>query len=403
MRQGRVFRRCGRCNATVKRRSCAKCGYDNFTWAYVVDVAPPGAKRKQRMKTGFATKAEALEALAKLQADLARGTALDPTKMTVGEYLAIWLQTVRPPALRAGAWAACEMHVRCYLAPRIGDVPLQRLDRHAIKSLYVELRKSGRVRSEAPLSPKTVHNVHLTLHKALQDAVEDRLLVRNPADRANRRPTESPEMESWTAAELRRFLSWSAQHEPRWFPLWRLASHSGMRRGELIGLHWRELDLDAARVQISHTRVKGDVGVHKGTPKTDRGRRVVDLDPGTIEVLRAHRERQQDERGKFGASYTDLDLVFCRPDGCGLHPDVMSQAFKRQIRNVDVTIIPPHGLRHTHGSLLLLAGVPLHVVSRRLGHSSETFTAKIYAHVLPGQQEDAAARFAALIDEDDAQ
>lgn len=401
MRQGRVFKRCGKCNATIKGRTCGKCGYDGWTWGFVVDVAPPGAKRRQRMRTGFATKPEALEAMAKLQADLARGTAVDPSRITVAEYLVGWLDTVRPPALRPGAWASCEEHVRCYISPRIGEIQLQQLDRPTIKAMYAELRKSGRVRGGGSLSPKTVHNIHLTLHKALADAVDDRVLVRNPADRAHKLPKAGNEVPAWTAKELRHFLDWAKEHEPRWHPLWRLASYSGMRRGELIGLRWRELDLDNARVHVVHARVKGDVGVDEGTPKSNRGRRVIDLDGKTIEILRQHGERQVAEAREFGDGYANHDLVFCRPDGQAFHPDVVSQTFKRHVRKAGVPAIPPHGMRHTHGTLLLLAGVPLHVVSRRLGHASETFTAQVYAHVLPGQQEDAAARFAALIDEDD--
>lgn len=401
MRQGRTFRRCGKCNATVKGRTCGKCGYDGWSWGFVVDVAPPGAKRRQRMRTGFATKAEALEAMAKLQADLARGTAVDPSRITVAEYLTGWLETVRPPTLRPGAWASCEMHVRCYIAPRIGETPLQRLDRPTVKAMYADLRKSGRVRGGGSLSAKTVHNVHLTLHKALADAVDDRLLVRNPADRAHRLPKGGDEVPAWTASELRRFLEWAEEHEPRWHPLWRLASYSGMRRGELLGLHWRELDLDKARVHVIHTRVKGDVGVEDGSPKSNRGRRVIDLDARTIDVLREHQAHQLEERAHFGDKYADLDLVFCRPDGHALHPDVMSQTFNRHVRKVGVPVIPPHGMRHTHATLPLIAGVPLHVVSRRLGHASETFTAQVYAHVLPGQQADAAAMFAALVEDED--
>lgn len=400
-RRGHLFKRCGRCNTKIPadRRSCQKCDYRSFSWAFVIDVAPPGAQRERCHRQGFATKADALDALSDLQNDVRDGRAIKASKKTLGEYLDTWLDSIRPPTVRPGTWDSYRLHVETYISPRIGDVPMWALDPTTIKKLYVDLRENGRKRGEGGLSAKSVHNVHITLRRALETATEDRLIPRNPASKAHRAPKSgAEETPAWNADELRAFLGVVA--EDRLFALWRVAGHSGARRGELLALRWSDIDLDGATVAINRNRVKGRGGrVTEDRPKTPRGRRTIDLDPQTIETLRDHRKAQLEERLAYGEGYGDGDYVFCRPDGEPLHPDTVSQAFDRLVARSGLRRVTMHGLRHSHGSILLRAGVPLHVVSRRLGHASEAFTAQVYAHVLPGQQAEAAAAFAAAVDE----
>lgn len=408
MREGSVYKRCTTCGGNIDAESRDgsptkhdRCNGDEWSWAFVVDLAPPGAPRKQRARSGFATKAEALDAMSDLQQSARAGTVVDPSKLTVSDYLAQWLKAYKAE-VRAGTWTAAEGHVRNYIKPRIGDYPLQSLTRTVVRGMYAELRESGRVRGEGGLSPKSCHNIHLTLHKALKDAVKDKLIVSNPADGAHKLPTSSrPQIKSWNTDELRTFLFAAASE--RLFPLLRLAGYTGMRRGELAGLRWREVDLDAGTVTVSRQRVKTGGGVEVGRPKTKRGERTLDIDQETVAVLREHRKGQLAEQ-LAAEEWEDSGLVFTAEDGdgAGLHPDVISQTFDRIVGGdedgIDVQRITFHGLRHTHATILLAQGVPLHVVSRRLGHSSEAFTAQVYGHVLPGQQQEAAARFAAAID-----
>ncbi|MGH2603555.1 MAG: hypothetical protein ACRDJ9_29740, partial [Dehalococcoidia bacterium] len=147
MRRGRVYKRCGRCGRGLpgKTRSCPHCGHDRYSWAYKVDVAPPGAPRDRKHKAGFATKREALAAMNELQAGVARGAYVAPTRMTVRVFLEEWLLSAKA-RLRPGAYDACELHVRRYIVPRIGDLPLQGLTRKRVQRLYAELAESGRIR-----------------------------------------------------------------------------------------------------------------------------------------------------------------------------------------------------------------------------------------------------------------
>lgn len=423
MRQGTVRKRCrscGRsvmpqtcpdCDGRVRSGACSGCGLEfdpkrcihcestSLAWAWQVDVAPKGAPRDLRAGTAE-TKAEALAEMSDVQQEAAAGTLVEPSKLTLGIYLGDqWLPAYKAE-VRPGTWAAAEGHVRNYIRPRIGEVPMQSLTRTVIKGMYADLRETGAVRGDGGLSEKTVHNVHLTLHRALEDAVDDRLLSRNPAAAGRRGKAlhttpERPQIETWTPQELGRFEAEAATR--RLWPLFRLAAYSGMRRGELCGLLWRDLDLDAGTVTVSRQRVKTDDGVGVGRPKTKRGERTFDIDPQTVAVLREWRKHQMEEQLMARSVWADTGLVFTTETGGGLHPDVVSQAFDRIVERTDVPRITLHGLRHTHATILLASGVALHVVSRRLGHASEAFTAQVYGHVLPSQQAEAAARFAAAI------
>lgn len=195
-------------------------------------------------------------------------------------------------------------------------------------------------------------------------------------------------MTTWSAEELRHFLK-SIQGD-RLYAAFLLAATTGMRRGEVLGLRWRDVDLAAARVSIRQTLITIGYELAWSTPKTDRGRRNVALDPTTVEALRAHRAQQLEERLLLGPSFRDDDLVFCQPDGAPIHPDSLCGLFERFAKRASLPRIRFHDLRHTHASLALTAGVHPKVVSERLGHADIALTLNTYSHAIPALQETAA-------------
>jgi integrase len=291
-----------------------------------------------------------------------------------------------------------DVAVRVHIVPVLGAVPLQQLTRNAIRGLYEKLRESGRARGpRAGLAPKAVYNVHLTLHRALEDAVADGLLRYNPAARAHRPTGSKTEMRVWSSAQLRQFLA-SVEHEAT-FPLWRLAATTGMRRGELLGLSWGDVDLDKARLTVQRQLIRNGHRLTLGRPKTEAGRRCLSLDATTVEILRLHKNRHAVtwQGGGFGCP-SEPDLVFCRPDGNGRDPDVVSHQFADLVRLANLPKIRLHDLRHTHATLALQAGVHPKVVQERLGHASVKVTLDTYSHVMPPMHQEAAARVAAIVD-----
>jgi len=382
MRQGRTYRRCTHCGGRIAERRCAKCGSDSFTWAYAVDVAPKGAPRMQKTKAGFATKAEAVEAIANLQTEKRDGTYIEPSKQTVAMYLDAWLAGAKGSSIRTSTWKSYEVIMRTHVVPELGAVLLQQLTRDQVRAMYA---KAAQGRSQ-----KTVHNVHLALRKAFADAVDGGLLRANPAERAHKLSADRPEMQTWSAAEVRLFLERSADDDNR--VVWRLALQTGMRRGELLGLRWQDVDLEASRLSVRQQLVRADDQVVFGPPKTKAGRRSISLDAGTVTALRAHKLRQSP------LSASKHDLVFARADGRPHDPDVITQQFESATRRAGVKRIRLHDCRHTHASLLLEAGIHPKVVQERLGHSSVMVTLDRYSHVVPNMQADAAARIGMVVD-----
>ena len=172
---------------------------------------------------------------------------------------------------------------------------------------------------------------------------------------------------------------------------------TGMRRGEVLGLRWRDLDLDAGRLRVVQTLVAPRYVLTVSEPKTDHGRRSIDLDEGTVAVLRAHRKRQTQDQLALGAGYQPSELVFRNADGSPVVPHLFSLAFKRAVKRAGLPPCRLHDLRHTHATLLAMSGEHPKVVQERLGHHSPGFTLETYTDAFPSQQREAARRFAALV------
>lgn len=271
---------------------------------------------------------------------------------------------------------------------------------NALNTLYAGLLKSGRTDGEGGLSPRTVRYVATILRRALSDAVRQKLVVRNVSDLADApsaRSTRAPERDVWEASDLRRFLD--ETRGERLGVLFRVLAMTGMRRGEALGLRWRDVDLEAARASIVRTVVTVNGVRQVSVPKTDQGRRAVDLDPGTVAMLREHRKTQVAERLQMGPGYTDEGLVFADITGAALDPSLATRTFARLVARLELPPTRLHDLRHLHATLALAAGVPVKTVSARLGHATAAFTLDRYGHVLAGAGAEAAAKVAGLIGE----
>lgn len=285
--------------------------------------------------------------------------------------------------------------------PYIGGRQLQALTPLDLDRLYGLLTAKGNRKTGGALSPRTVRYVHSILHRALMDAARKALVPRNVADAASpptAKAAKAPEMAWWKPAELHRFLDLMAGDEH--FPLYRLASMSGMRRGEVCGLRWADLDLDKGRVNVRQQFVVADhVAYFAPRTKSDHGRRTIGLDAKTTAVLRSHRAEQVAGRLLAGAGYQDQDLVFCHADGRPLHPEAVSKTFERRVRRSGLPYVRLHDLRHTHAAHLIASGQDALVICKRLGHASVSFTYDKYGHLMPRADGDAAAAVAALVDE----
>ena len=362
-------------------------------------IDPATGRQRHRWYAGGATRKDAEKLLAEMVKRHHDGDYRAPDRITLGVYLEErWLPAMRAQ-LRHSTWDSYRRNVEIHVKPRIGSIVLQRLTPEDLDGFYAGLLTDGRRNGGGGgLSPRSVRIIHGMLRKALADACRKGSLVRNVADLADPpKPSAygNKEMRIWTAAQLRQFLEEIADH--RLAPAFFLAANTGMRRGEVLGLRWGDVDLDTARISVQHSVVNVAYELVLADVKTKTSRRTIDLDARTVAVLRAWRKAQLEERLALGRRPDDDGIVFAALDGRPTHPDLFSQIFDRQVTKSTLPRIRLHDLRHTHASILLGAGVPVKVVSERLGHSSPAFTMTVYQHVLPGMQADAAATFSAVV------
>ncbi|WP_430332724.1 tyrosine-type recombinase/integrase [Rhodococcus sp. ACT016] len=399
---------------TSRRRGAGEGGISEYSTARGVRFAirfyvpAEGSKPKRIQRRGFTTRKEAQKALRKALSQIEDRTYVQPSKLSVGQYLQSWGRSLRlAPATAANYRRNIDLHV----VPYIGDVPLADLTGARLTGLYHQLETDGFRRGSKAgrqgLSARTVLYVHTVLKKALKDAVEDGLLVVNPADKAkppSARQARAPEMQVWAPTQARAFLDWARENRGDWRE-WHMLLHTGLRRGELVGLRWSDVDLDNATAAISrHVGVLVEDGRRRtyiGPTKTARPR-VVDLDVGTVGVLRQLRK----ERLNLGLEVVRPNAYVFVHLGTGGHqdPETLSARFDRHVVAAGAALgedvvprIRLHDLRHTHATALLQEGVPVKVVSERLGHTDVMTTMRTYQHVLPGMQADAAKAFAALL------
>lgn len=272
------------------------------------------------------------------------------------------------------------------------------ITKHAVAALHRRTTETARHQPAAGLSARSVRYIHTIIKRALDDAVRLDHLARNPADAASPPSASSakaPEMQTWDAPTLARFLD--AEADNRYGPAFLFLATTGVRRGEALGLRWRDLDLDAGRVKLRQTTTAVAHRIHiKGDTKTHKPRGF-ELDARTVATLRRWRATQAAERLAIGDGYASGDLVFCLPTGRPYHPERFSREFDRRVARHGLPKIRLHDLRHTWATLALEAGVPLKVVSERLGHATTAITADIYSHVVPALDRHAAETVAASI------
>jgi integrase len=307
-----------------------------------------------------------------------------------------WLPVVRS-RLKEGTFESYRCNMENHVLPRLGRARLNEITPRMLTDLYVELLEKGHMKNGRGLSPRTVRYIHAIVHTALADAVDEGILATNPAERAKPpkpRPSSTGELRFWEPHQLARFL-----HHVRGTPLeplWHLAALTGMRRGEVCGLRWADIDFAHGRLSVRRSIVSVGYRMVETTPKTHQAR-VIDLDEGTTNVLNRHRLRCDLAARANGHGLLETARVFCRPDGGVLHPETVTALFRTALREAGLPTIRLHDLRHTHATLAIRAGVAPKVISERLGHHTPAFTMQQYAHVLPGMQAEAATRIADLV------
>lgn len=332
-----------------------------------------------------ATKRQAEELLVKKLNELNEGKLIQPSNMTLASYLERWVNDYCRPNLRQTTIDSYLAFIKNHITPTLGDIPIGNLKPAHLQNLYT-------AKFEV-LSARSVKYIHTILAKSLKQAVRWELLHRNVAEAVSP-PRERPQTKAaWDAVQAAQFLETAKEH--RLYPLYLLALSTGLRRGEILGLRWRDIDLKVGTLSVRQTLTCTAAGNVFSEPKTDKARRSVALSPNVVEELKRYKLKQKETCLAIGIPLSEL--VFTSEVGTPLGPNNLLRNFKYLTAKAGLPVMPFHNLRHTHASLMLSAGVHPKIVSERLGHSRISTTMDIYSHVLPGLQEEAAAKFDTLL------
>jgi len=309
------------------------------------------------------------------------GEYVGKKKLTTSAYLQDWLETYAVTNCTAKTVQGYKQSINCYTAA-IASITLQKLDATHIQPIYAGMIKRG-------LSNRTADALHKALSIALNTAIKQGILKRNPLDNVIAPKVAKKEVEVWDA-EMRA-KAMTVLKGSQYGDFYQLGLMTGMRRGELAGLKWANVNLANKQLQVVNTlqRITGQ-GLVNGQPKTERSRRSIALSTDTVALLHEIRGKQMTQQLEVADAWTDSGYVFTSADGMPVDPNLATRAFKKVLASAGLPKLTIHGLRYTHATILLEQGVNPKVVSERLGHASVATTMDIYSHVLPDMQEKAA-------------
>ena len=361
-----------------------------ISWGYSIDAGKDEAGKRERIfKSGFRRQSDAEGELTRLLQEKNDGLLVKPTPETFGTFMQEWFKEHAEQRCEKKTVERYRQLVR-YVLPHLEGVPLRELSALTLERVYNQLRKAGGKRKRrlkageksepAPLSAKTVRNIAGLVHIALSSAVRWKLLRVNPADACELPKLQRREARALDPSQTEWYLDSARGH---WLsPILVMAAATGCRRGELLALTWPDLMLDGtpACVKVSKSLEQTKEGLRIKRPKNEKARSLT-LPTIAVDALRQHWEKQQEWRAQYGPDYRkDLNLVFATPEGNYLKPDSITAKACLLAKKAGLKGIGLHSLRHSHGSQLLSAGVPLPTVSKRLGHSNVAVTAQVYSH-----------------------
>lgn len=365
-----------------------RVGVRGTSWYGKYDFPDPVTGKRVYKRVSAPTKKECESKLRAAIASVEAGKSLDEAKMTLREFVDRWLaakeHTVRPATFRRYSDV-----MRQHVLPTLGSVRLTKLGAPHLQRLYAERLQSG-------LSPTTVHHIHVTLHGALKQALRWGLIDRNPTELVDPPRRAEPETKTWSLAESQAALA--AGDKTSLGALWRLALMTGMRRGEILGLKWEDIDFESGTLSVRRTLSRGKGGTWElGQPKTAAGRRSIALPDDCVAALSRHRARQAEKRLRLGPIWEDSGFIFTGLTGNPLHVNSLDSQFQKLIEIAGVPKIRFHDLRHTSATLMLLIGEHPKIVQERLGHSDISMTLNRYSHVTPGMQKRAADNLSSVL------
>ncbi|MFC2122744.1 tyrosine-type recombinase/integrase [Bacteroidota bacterium] len=347
--------------------------------------AGPDGKPRRHFETVRGRKGDAQRRLTELLSSLDKGVYTPPGRLTVAEHLNQWLTGYVKTNCSQRTFDGYRSIIESHLTPALGHLQLKHLHPQAIQGYY---GKACEI-----LAARTVHHQHRVLSQSLKYAVKQGYLGRNPAELVDPPKPRDKVMRALTQAEVETLLD--RVKDNRYYPVIYTALSTGLRQAELLGLRWRDIDLNMTSISVSQVLYKRHGIYEFKEPKTSHSRRRVAMTPKLALFLRDYRAEQDNIYLELGQILSPDNLVFGTPEGKPFNPSVLSHDFGRMVKRIGLEGVRFHDLRHTFASLMLLRGAKPKVISEALGHASVAFTMDVYSHIIEGMQEDAMA----LLDE----
>jgi integrase len=353
-------------------------------WECRWTVTEDGKRKYKRRRFEASGQREAEKKRTKVQAELDSGTHPRSSNLTVAQVMDRWLRDVVEGTVRAGTMNFHLINTRQHIAPRLGSTRLDRLTAPEIDRFERQLLASG-------LTGTTVRNVHSTLRGCLNQAEKWGLIAVNPIRRVTQPRRNDPNNQFLTETQLVRLLNALKGH--RLYLPALIAAHTGMRRGEVLGLTWFHFDAGNSQLSVHQSLEIAGHEVRIKPPKSRKSKRTLKIGSDLVRVLLEEKDRQAAERNLLGKQWNPEGWIVCREDGNAWHPNGFSSVWCQWIRRQDeIPAIRFHDLRHTHASHLIWAGVPIKLISQRLGHEKIQTTLDTYGHLLEAHDEEAVRR-----------
>lgn len=351
-------------------------------WYYSFNYKENG-KYKKKLKRGFKTKKEAEAAMMEAQNAMNKGVYVQPSKTSYKDFITSWLED-KKMNIQNSTFEQYTYFIEKFVIPHLGHMELAELSPRDIQSLYNELKAENR------LSEGNIRRLHTLIKSSLNKAVQWEMLLKNPANVVETPKVTKNEVKVWDETEVKKFLE--AAKESRYYEAFLISLTTGMRKGEVLGLRFIDVDEKNSTFRIVQTLENTGKAFKKGA-KTQAGNRSVSVDKRTMRKVLALKEKYEAEKKASGKTYKDSGLVIRTSIGTFLSPRNLLRDFYKAIKKADVKRIKYHDLRHTHASMLLKQGVNPKIVSERLGHANIRITLDCYSHLLPNMQKDTAEAF----------
>lgn len=354
---------------------------DGTWWARITVGRTPDGKQKRKAFYGK-TRKEVQEKLTAALNDINNNTYIEPSKMTVEQWMLTWLRDYKKNSVKPKTYAAYESHIKNHIVPDLGDCILSQLRNDMVQRFVNNLAEKG-------LKSMTIERVVGTLKTGLMQAVDNELLAKNPASRIKMPMKEERNARVLTIQEQELFIETAKEH--RNGEIFILILGTGLRIGEALALTWSDIDFENQILSVNRTQIEycihnnGETTYHReySSPKTKAGKRTIPLIPNLIEMLLELKQQRMREKKQFKEAYQDTGLLFCNYYGVSLNYSSVVKKMKSICKKTGLEGVHPHTLRHTFATRGLENGIDLKVMQELLGHSKISMTADLYTHVLP--------------------